>query len=207
MSDPTEPGSGESGETNPEEQAGAASAAAPDIEAMMRKMLMEQLKDEPTLARRFIMPPKEKQGVVHQADPGDLPPGFVLPADYKIPKGRQVVFLTFKGSITQRPDKGDRRAIVWALSDMDERLCHERCMGDGTRLPSEQAKGMIRLIDGHRISWAGLLDEPGNVEQFWEDIGPQYRHTMRILFQKLHYFRAEEQNDFFENCVQVRTVV
>jgi hypothetical protein len=129
-----------------------------------------------------------------------VPPGLKLPGG-----GRQVTYVMFRAAWTDCPEKGDRQAILWNLTEADEKFALKRTRGESLRTIDELAKQYIRVVDGVKSNWAGTSG-PGSVETFWNDIGAKCRQQLKNLYAKTHMFSADEAVDFFTNCVTVRTV-
>jgi len=140
-----------------------------------------------------------------QSGGDDIPPGFIVPTDLRIPKGAQVMFLTFPASMTATPLKGDRQCIVWSMTDGEEKIANDRCEGKSNRAPAEFTKQMIRAIDGARVDWSKTRGA-GSIEEFWREVGPKCRNLLMRLYSQIHLASDEESRNFFENCVAVRTV-
>lgn len=136
---------------------------------------------------------------------GGAPPWVKIPEGFKFPRGIQVVFVKLRADLTARPEKGDRQAILWALSEADEKAAYNRSMQDPNRAPGQLAKQMIRAIDGHTVDWSGSPDHPGNIDKFWNEMGGKYRSQMIRLWNRLHVLSEDEQRDFFEHCIAVRS--
>lgn len=134
----------------------------------------------------------------------DVPDWVVIPKDLRIPKGRQVFFLRFPATMTDTPLKGERQAIVWTLTDGDERLANDRCEGRAARASTEYTKQMIRAVDGSVATFM-RPSGPGSVDEFWREIGGKGRNLLMQLYSRLHLASDEETQHFFENCIAVRT--
>lgn len=133
-----------------------------------------------------------------------LPDWVVLPTDLTFPKGRTIGYMRFRSQWTDVPEKGDRQCIVWNLTVMDERLAIKRARGEATRVLSELAKQMIRAIDGVKSDWTGKLGT-GSVDKFWDELGTRCREQIQNYYVKTHSLSSEEQDDFFANCIDIRT--
>lgn len=141
---------------------------------------------------------------------GGAPSWAKIPKDngqgkaFRFPRAAQVVFVRFKAELTRAPMKGDRSAILWELTDLDEKAALDRAMGDPNRAPSELSKQMIRAVDGVVPDWSGT---PGtaNIDQFWREIGARYRGQLIRIYTQMHLLQEEEQKDFFESCIAVRS--
>jgi len=139
-----------------------------------------------------------------EARAGGAPAWVEIPANFKFPRGRQVAFVRFRASWTDTPEKGERQAILWALTDADEKVALSRAMGDVNRAANELAKQMVRAVDGHVADWSG---EPGpaNIDRWWNEIGARCRGMLVRIFTQLHVLNEEERKDFFESCIALRT--
>jgi hypothetical protein len=141
-----------------------------------------------------------------ERDENELPNWVEFPPGFKIPPNKQVAFMLFRARWTDRPDKGDRWCMMWPLSDAEEKLALRRTRGESSRSLSELAKQMIHLIDGKKADWS---KSPGpdsmDVERFWNEIGGRCRQQITNLYVKTHTLSAEDQKDFIENCLVVRT--
>jgi len=134
----------------------------------------------------------------------DAPPEWAnVPQELRLPRGRQVIYVRFRGTLTDTPWKGERQVILWPISIGDKRLASQRSQGDSNRFADEIAKQMIRAIDGHMVDWTGNPG-PGNVDVFWEEVGERGRTMLQRMFVQLHVPSREEMRDFFENCIAVR---
>lgn len=132
-----------------------------------------------------------------------IPSWVKLPRDMKLPKHRQVFYIRFRAAMTDTPDAGERQCIVWSNNIGDQKLAIMRSDGDPNKLPEQLAKQMIRSVDGAIADWTG---EPGvgNIDVWWDAIGPKCRSILDRLFVQLHVAKPDELVDFFENCVVVR---
>jgi len=147
----------------------------------------------------------------------DIPEWVVWPNGLKVRKGKNVVFVRFRGSWTDTPHLGDRVVILWPLSVADERLARRRARGDDDENVIELTKQMVRAVDGKIVSWdmtaklnekarAKLLEKQGlvvegvNIERFWDDLGAKGRNVLTSLYMQLHTLTTEELADFFQNC-------
>lgn len=144
-------------------------------------------------------------GELPEANSEGAPDWVRIPDKMKFPRGAQVIFVRFRAELTAAPQKGERQAILWPLSEGDEKHAYMRAQSDPNRAPGQLAKQMIRAIDGHVVNWDGVSDGPGNVDRFWNEIGGRYRMQLIRLYSKLHILNVDEQRDFFEHCVAVRT--
>ena len=148
-------------------------------------------------------PPLAETPMVPNADA--LPTWAKIPTGFRFPRGTTPIFVMFRAAWTSAPFKGDRTAILWELTDLDELEAYRRAAGLQIRASHELAKGMIRSIDGHPADWSGL-DGPGSVEAFWREIGPKCRDRLIQMYAQRHVMDAKDRADFFTNCVAVRAV-
>lgn len=147
---------------------------------------------------------------VPAAQSGGAPPWVQIPKDngmgspFRFPRAAQVMFVKLRAPLTRTPQRGDRNVILWELTDLDEQAAMKRAQGDPNRIPGELAKQMIRAFDGRVPDWTGT---PGaaNVDQFWREIGARYRATFVRICTQMHFLSAEDQKDFFANCIAVRS--
>lgn len=172
-----------------------------------------KLTAEPDELEEEMMDPEEEAAAAELAKPAlrlpepagdDVPDWVVYPADLKVPKGRQVVFLRFPAGLTASPDKGDRQCVVWSINDGEEKMANDRTNGSSARAPSEFTKQMIRVVDGVTVDWSKMRG-PGSLDEFWREIGPKGRNLLMRIYTQLHLATEAETRDFFENCVAVRT--
>lgn len=133
---------------------------------------------------------------------GEIPDWVVLPAGMKFPRGLPVLFLRFRARYYEAMGE-DRQAIVWPINVADQKLAYSRSNNDTNRAIDELTKQMIRVVDGHRVNWDGLPG-PGNVDQWWDQIGGANRNILHRIFTQLHVPSREQVADFFENCVAVK---
>lgn len=138
---------------------------------------------------------------------GDEPPEWaVVPANLKVPKGRQVIFLRFPPGLTNNPSKGERQCIIWSLTDGEEKMANDRTGGSAARAAAEFTKQMIRAVDGIVVDWSKPKG-PGSIDEFYREIGPKCRNLLMRVYTQLHLASEDETRDFFESCVAVRTAV
>lgn len=151
-------------------------------------------------------PEEEEEELTVDDNPSDAMPDWVsIPDGMKLPEGRQVAFMLFRGEWTDEPKRGDRQCILWNLTEADEKIAIKRTRGEPLRTIEEMAKQMIRSVDGVKADWTGKLG-PGNVSAFWSQIGSRCRTLIKNHYLKTHSLNAEQQADFFSNCLVVRTV-
>lgn len=134
----------------------------------------------------------------------DVPDWALVPANLKVPKGRQVIFLRFPAAITDSPLRGERQCICWSLSDGEEKMANDRTGGSSARAPAEFTKQMIRAVDGVVVDWSRPRG-PGSIDEFYREIGPKCRNLLMRVYTQLHLATEDETRDFFESCVAVRT--
>jgi hypothetical protein len=137
------------------------------------------------------------------ATDGAVPAWVKVPPDLKIPRNKQVIYLRFRADMTDTPAKGERQAIIWSNNLGDQKLAIMRSDRDPNKMAEQMAKQMIRSVDGVAADWTG---EPGigNIDVWWDAIGPKCRSILDRLFVQLHVAKQTELTDFFENCVAVR---
>lgn len=141
------------------------------------------------------------------------PEWCVVPAGLAFPRGWQVYFVRFPADQTSTPREGVldpdgkryRQAILWNLSESDEKFAARRARGDGNRLIDEMTKNMIRAVDGVAVDWT-LDAGPGSVRQWWTAIGGKCRHQLKSLYIKTHTMDEVENKRFFEECITQLTV-
>jgi hypothetical protein len=136
-------------------------------------------------------------------DPNRIPEWVKIPPKMKIPDGQEVGFMLFRAKWTAKPQLGDRQVILWPLTDADEKLAMKRTRGESGRSLTEASKQTIRAIDGVKANWTGAF-VLGNVDTFWNDIGPKCRQLVMNFYLKTHTLEVAEQLDFFANCLVVR---
>lgn len=163
-----------------------------------------------TTEEEIASPPEEAEAAptpepkIPAAVGDDIPEWALVPKDLRVPKGRQVIFIRIRAAITDTPEKGERQAICWSLSDGDEKMATDRCEGKAGRASSEYTKQMIRAVDGVIVSWMRTRG-PGSLDEFWSEIGSKGRNLLMRTYSKLHLADDEEVRDFFEHCIAVRT--
>jgi len=162
-----------------------------------------------TAEEEVVSPPEEAEAPPTEpgipAPLGDgIPDWAIVPKDLRVPKGRQVIFIKIRAALTDTPEKGERQAICWSLSDGDEKFATDRCEGKAGRASSEYTKQMIRAVDGAVVNWMRSRG-PGSLDEFWSEIGSKGRNLLMRTYSKLHLADDDEVRDFFENCIAVRT--
>lgn len=137
----------------------------------------------------------------------DAVPDWVkIPSDLVIPRGAAVGFLRFRSAWTPFADKGDRHCIVWALTDLDERVAYARIKDNFGHAINELSKQMIRAFDGHKVNWGSIRGQPGNVDDFLGQIGPKCRALLARWYTRTHQLDSDEVAHFLEHCAIVRTM-
>jgi len=157
----------------------------------------EEILGEPSALQRKADNPVSESGA---------PAWAKVPSNLVIPPWKQIGYVRFKPSLTERPDLGERMCITWGLSVVDERLARQAARGESTRMYEELAKRMIRSVDGHKADWTGKNGE-GSVNRFWEEIGPKSRAFLINQYLQTHTPTVEETADFFLDCCTYRTSV
>jgi hypothetical protein len=150
---------------------------------------------------------------------GPLPSwALPLPAEVKLPVGRQIYCMRFRAKMTETPKMGDRYCIMWSLTEADEKLAYRRTRGEATMALNELSKQMIRVVGFIRVDSAGkesadgaLTDWTngpgvGGIMRFWDAIGARCKMQVKNAYAKLHTMEVPDIVDFFTNCVAVRTV-
>jgi hypothetical protein len=156
-----------------------------------------ELSPDNTPTRRLVLP---------QATTDGAPEWAKVPAGMKFPREKQIIFLRFKPEMTDTPSKGERQAILWSNNLGDQRLAVIRSDKDPNRMEEQMSKQMVRSVDGVVADWTGEQGM-GNIDIWWDSIGPKCRDIINRLFIQLHIASQEETKYFFENCVAVRLVV
>jgi len=136
---------------------------------------------------------------------GTHPAWVVVPPNLAMPPEVLVTYVRCKAKLTRIPSKGDRSIIIWGLTASEEMVSLKRCMGENLRSVSEMTKMTIRAIDGVKVDWSGRPG-PGNVNTFWDEIGPAYRQQLINVYLKTHALSSEDQADFFVNCLHIEDV-
>jgi len=132
------------------------------------------------------------------------------PKGWAAPPELQVIFIRCRASHTRTPQKGEKYCVLYELSVPEMRVAVQRAHGDPNRVQEEMTKQMIRLVGNesdaslHAADWSGLAG-PGTIGLFWDEIGAKYREQLTRLYMQIHQFSQEEQVDFFDNCIEVRT--
>ncbi len=142
-------------------------------------------------------------------DPSALPEWVKMPAGFKMPPGKQVAFMLFKKEWTDRPELGDRQCIIWPLSLSDEKVSLKRARNEAAMVMPSQTMQTIRAIDGMKSDWTGrpAAGVSYSVAKFYDEIGAKCRSMLENYYLKSHVLSADEQADFFLNCLAVRSAV
>lgn len=136
----------------------------------------------------------------------EFPKWVIMPEKLKLPtKGKKIYFMKFEPHWTDAPGKGVRHCILWSLTEEDEKIAINRAGGNNAILLGEMAKMMIRAIDGH-VTMQGVQPGPGNVRQFWRDIGAACRQIIINLHVQTSTLPLEDRQSFFAGGFAVRTV-
>lgn len=154
------------------------------------------------------LPERQQAETLEEAanrDPNAVPEWIKIPPSLKIPEGKEVQFVRFLAKWTDKPHLGERQCILWSLSSADEKLAMKRTRGDSMAALQEATKQSIRVIDGAKADWTGRFGL-GNVDTFWNDIGPKCRNALAAIYHKTHHLEALEQLHFFTNCFVARRV-
>lgn len=136
----------------------------------------------------------------------DIPDWVEIPSDLTIPRGAAVGFLRFRSAWTPFADRGDRHCIVWALTDLDERVAYARIKDNFGHAINELSKQMIRGFDGQKVNWGSIRGQPGNVDDFLSQIGPKCRGLLARWYTRTHQLDSDEVAHFLEHCAIVRTM-
>jgi hypothetical protein len=191
-------------EQQPEEQLLAFEEEAPVEDAPQTGSEAPE-SDEGTSAPEAPPQKTQQRLALPPARAGGAPGWAKVPKDMIFPRGRQIVFLRFRPEWTDTPQKGERQAILWSLTDADEKMAAQRAREfDANRAMSELAKQMVRAVDGHRADWSGAPG-PGNIDAWWNDVGGKIRNRIVALYTRMHMLNDDELRDFFESCIEVRT--
>lgn len=159
-------------------------------------------------AQAAAMPEQIEKPAVKPADDNALPEWVTFPPGFKIPARKSVAFMLFKARWCEKPELGDRWCLLWPLSDADEKLATTRARGDHLRAVTELAKQTVRVIDGNRADWTKTPGQTHvyDVDKFWNEIGARCRNLVTNYYAKMHILSREDQADFLENCLFVRTL-
>lgn len=151
---------------------------------------------------------------------GGAPAWALVPPNIALPSARPVFYLRFPSAMTDDPRIGKpvpsmtdeelkafgssdalfRQCIIWPVSVGDKKLAVQRAMGNEDRLQDELAKGMIRAVDGVAVD-----DSSANLDVWWESVGERVRSQLRIVWLQLHRPTLQEQQVFFELCIEGRS--
>lgn len=173
-----------------------------------------ELKAIPSAQTKTVTPPQPLR--IPEATNDAAPSWAVYPDDMVFPRGRQVIFLRFRSTLTYTPKKGIpskteinkedgtpvlyRHAIVWSLSVGDKRYAAGRSMSDPNRFSDELVKSMIRSTDGNRVD---LSD--ASLDVWWDEVGEKVRGLLQRAYNQLHNLKVEELDHFLEHCIEVRS--
>lgn len=150
--------------------------------------------------------PQVLPGRLQSSEAVGMPDWVRIPADLPIPPaGVTMTAMRFEPEWTDRPALGERQCIVWNLSVGDEKFSRRRAKGDPDGVMDEQAKQMIRAIDGQVVNW-GLDTAPNSPNRFWDEIGKKCRLLILNHYMKVHTLGQDEKLHFLGNCLAVRTV-
>jgi len=145
----------------------------------------------------------EASGTIDAEGSEGKPEWADIPEGLKLPIGESIAFIRIPGKWLR--GKGDRVCIVWPITELEERTAYARARGDSVRAVSELSKVCIRAIDGVKADWTGDASHPGNVNKFWDAIGPRGRLMIRNYYVQTHTVNTEDQADFFVNHFCVMT--
>lgn len=154
---------------------------------------------------------EEMQGSAAKEVPFELPDEseewpewVVVPTGLKVEPGTLVAALLFEADTCKNPAAGDFHCLVWPLKDKEQALAYKRTNGVTERALSELAKGAVRGWNGTRVSWPGGTGQPGDVDVFWEGIGPKGRSMLVEWYLNTHAFTKEERVRFFGRCIATK---
>jgi hypothetical protein len=108
---------------------------------------------------------------------------------FYFPRGRKLLCVRFRASLTDVPGRGDRSCIIWPLSVGDVRFAADRAQGNASRFNDELVKQGVRVIDGLPVDWS-TGGVPNNPDQFWAEIGFAYRTQVTRLSNQLNTFNC-----------------
>ena len=160
-------------------------------------------------------------GLVPEPRAGGAPAWANIPEGLAFPRGRQAMFIRIAARWTDTPWIGMplpsddeqairiagegglwRQCICWPCNIGDIKHATSRSMSDSNRFADEMAKQMIRSVDGHRADWGGMPG-PGNIDQWWDQVGHKNRNLLHRIWSQLHIHTREAQVSFFESCIEV----
>ena len=174
-------------------------------------------KDEAAAATRLRLD-------IPAATHGGAPEWVQLPAQFRFPRGKQILFVRFRSEWTDTPWKGEmvadpetgspevdaegtpilyRQCVLWPINTADKRLALNRAQRDPNRAADELTKQMIRVHDGVVADWATV--RANGVEMFWNEIGEKCRGLLHRMFSQLHVLDTNSTRDFLANCIEVRS--
>lgn len=159
--------------------------------------------------------------VADEPDAGEVPdetryPEWAkVPTGLKIPAGRKLWFVALDTSLMARTTGGEeielrgkkrtcRQLIFWECNLGDRKLAFKRANGDANQAADELAMQMIRAVDGVAVTWSELRS-PAYPPRIWADMGSKYRDLLHKLYASIHVLGQRELDDFFTNCVELRT--
>lgn len=145
--------------------------------------------------------PMDRMGDALQPSRSGLPDWFVPPANFKAPPGRRVVVMRFRPGWTHAPEKGERQIVCWPLTEQEEHLASQRAHGNDRKMVSELAKQCVRYVDGMRVDWTMTPGAGVDVNQVWRELGSACTKLIIHYYVKAHTLSAEDQIDFFANCI------
>lgn len=150
--------------------------------------------------------PQVYPGELRKPQDVGMPKWVMVPKDLPIPpEGTTMTAMRFEPEWTDRPQLGQRQCILWNLSYGDEKFSRRRARGDADAVMDEQAKQMIRAIDGRVVDW-GRDDLPNSPNRFWDEIGKKCRLLIQNHYMQVHSLGQKEKVHFLANCLAVRTV-
>jgi hypothetical protein len=174
---------------------------------------------------------KADEGAEEPAEEGDIPSWAMdhLPEGFRIPKGKQVVFLRFQSAWTDEPSKGvlttyrtslkgahiekevlSRVLVCWPLSLAEAKSARRRAR-DNRDVLEELTKQMVRAVDGKRVDWSGSWakrpEELVDANQAWRELGVKVHPLVTNAYLKLHSLTDDELADFYLNCIVVTSAV
>ena len=153
-----------------------------------------------------------------------------LPANFRIPRGKQVTFMRFPSAWTDEPEKGvktvyrkgkkggpytesealTRVIVIWPLSLAEANQARKRAKQPRDTL-EELTKQMIRACDGRRADWSGSwAKDPENlvdVNSLWRELGIKVHPLLQNAYMKMHSLDDEQLADFYLNCIASASAV
>lgn len=185
-----------------------------------------QGEEENSINRQVVkqLEEEERNFEVPDAQAGGAPHWVKLPQGFSFPRGKQILFVRFKSKWTDAPWIGSpmldpntgetekdskgrevlyRQCVLWPINVADKKFALARAQRDANRVAEELAKQMVRIHDGKEADWSVVRAD--GVEMFWNELGERCRQLLIRLFNKLHVLDSEEQRDFLQNCIEVRS--